>query len=343
MNSFNNILVTGGAGFVGSHLCIFLIKNYENTNIICIDNLEYCSNLKNLNEIINHKNFKFINGNILNKTLIDEIISNYKIGYIFHLAAQTHVENSFNQSELFFETNVMGTLTLLESSKKYLNQIKKFIHISTDEVYGENSNGSIEDNTLLNPTNPYSASKASSEHLVNCYRISFKVPTIITRSNNLFGEFQYPEKAIPKFITQLLNNEKITIQGNGGNLRSYLYIKEIINAYDIVLKNGKIGETYNVGTLNELSTIDLAKIIIDLFIKKESIIISKNDKISQNYYSYYIKYISDRPFNDKRYDVNFQKLKNLGWKTNISFEDSLEKTYDWIKSNKNHWNLKTNQ
>ncbi|KAM9983432.1 hypothetical protein ACTFIY_000164 [Dictyostelium cf. discoideum] len=231
MNIYNNILVTGGAGFVGSHLCIFLVKNYENSNIICIDNLEYRSNLKNLNEIIN------------------------------------------NNDNLEYSSNL-----------KNLNEIINNNNLSVWQV---------------------------SEHLVNCYRISFKLPTIITRSNNLFGEFQYPEKAIPKFITQLLNNEKITIQGNGDNLRSYLYINEIINAYNIILKNGKIGETYNVGTLNELSTIDLAKNIIDF----------------------------DRPINDKRYDVNFQKLKDLGWKTIISFEDSIEKTYDWIKSNKNHWNL----
>ncbi|KAK5582580.1 hypothetical protein RB653_004165 [Dictyostelium firmibasis] len=337
------ILITGGAGFIGSHLAIYLTKKYKNSKIIVLDKLDYCSNINNLSCVSKELNFKFYKGNILDSELLEKIFEKEKIDIVIHLAAYTHVDNSFKQSIKFTENNILGTHYLLETCKN--NKLKKFIYVSTDEVYGsglidkEEEEEDNDDNynydkslnnekSILKPTNPYSASKAGAEHLVQSYYKSFKLPSIITRANNIYGPKQYPEKIIPKFINLLLNNKKCTIHGSGKNTRNYLYIDDIVSAFDIILRKGEIGNIYNIGTDFEISNLDVAKNIIDLCLTN---VIGIDD------YNKYINYIDDRPFNDHRYNINYSKLSNLGWKKSISWEDGIIKTFNWYKNNRNYW------
>ncbi|KAF2078507.1 hypothetical protein CYY_000132 [Polysphondylium violaceum] len=348
-NVFDNVLlITGGAGFIGSHLTNYLVRNYPNYRIIVLDKIDYCSNLKNIH-VYDYPNFKFYKGNILDQLLLNHIFLNEKIDIVFHLAAYSHVDNSFFDSIKFTENNIMGTHYLLEMSKQY--SIQKFIYVSTDEVYGggnsisDNSNNSIsnkvlpanENITILKPTNPYSASKAGAEQLVSSYYHSFQLPIIITRGNNTYGPFQYPEKIIPKFIYQLNDNKPCTIHGTGENKRSFIYIDDMIKAFDIILKKGLIGETYNIGTDFEISNLDVANTLISLY--KNDI---KNNNNNKNIIdNQLIRYIPDRPFNDYRYFINCSKLKNLGWQQSIPWEMGIKLTFDWYTKNKNYWSTTT--
>jgi len=316
-----NLLITGGCGFIGSNFINYFSNKYPDIKIINLDALHYCSNKNNIHsEIRNSKNYEFIKGNINSIDLLDHILNKYQIDSVIHFAAQSHVQNSFTDSIKYTNDNVLGTHNLLEACKIY-NKIKKFIHVSTDEVYGESmiSKNEIQknENNILCPTNPYAATKAAAELIAQSYQSSFNFPIVITRGNNVFGENQYPEKLIPKFIKLLKNNQKITIHGDGSSLRSFIHVYDVCTAFDIILSNGVIGEIYNIGSeINmEYSVLDVGKLLIKL--------IKKTDDFNK-----WITYVEDRPFNDKRYFINSNKLKELGWKTTQTFKESIKKLID---------------
>lgn len=316
-----NILVTGCCGFIGSNFVNYILKSYQNINIYNIDKLDYCAREKN---VIKSVNYKFIKGDIKSSDLVNYILNQYQIDTIIHFAAQSHVDNSFGNSIQFTEDNVLGTHTLLECCRIYKN-IQKFIHISTDEVYGEVEQNEIcSETSLLNPTNPYAASKAAAEFLVRSYGISFKLPIIITRGNNVYGPLQYPEKLIPKFIHQILDNKKCTIHGKGETVRNFIYIDDVSMAFEKILFFGEIGEIYNIGTQNEYSVLQITQKLID--------ILKPGSKLED-----LVEYVEDRKFNDKRYSICNQKLLDLGWQEKTNFKEGLEKTVKWYISNKDYW------
>jgi UDP-glucose 4,6-dehydratase len=313
-----NLLITGGCGFIGSNF----INNYFPKNkinkLINIDAMYYCANENNVHETIrHHSNYILKKGNLCNYDFIKTILYDHEITHIIHFAAQTHVQNSFDDSLQFTNDNIVGTHTLLEACKIY-GKIQKFIHVSTDEVYGESMN-TIEENhkteqSVLCPTNPYAATKAGAELLAQSYNHSFKLPIIITRGNNVYGPNQYPEKLIPKFIQLLKQHKKVTIQGDGSNVRAFLHANDTASAFEIILERGRIGEIYNIGCDDgmEYSVLDIAKILIKF--------IQHTDD-----YQDWIDYVQDRPFNDKRYYINNQKLKDLGWTIHEDFMTNLQK------------------
>jgi dTDP-glucose 4,6-dehydratase len=322
MNNNNfNLLVTGGCGFIGSNFINYYFNKYDNLNIICIDIMYYCASLNNINENIRKSNrFKFIQGNICNYYLIKYILEEYKINKIIHFAAQSHVDNSFNETFKYIQDNIIGTYTILEAIKN-VNKDIFLLHFSTDEVYGETNNDDIKhEQSILCPTNPYSATKASAEMLVFSYIYSFKLNVIITRGNNVYGVNQYPEKLIPKFINLLKNNKKCTIAGDGSSIRNFINVYDVCTAVDIIINNGTIGEIYNIGgeASNEYSVIEVAKKLIKLI----------KTNINDDDYINYIEYVEDRPFNDKRYFISNDKLTLLGWKQTISFDDGIKNLID---------------
>lgn len=337
-----NILITGGGGFIGSHVLNYLVNKYTNNMFICLDKFDYCSNKKNIQDLSNKKNFKLINGNILNSELINHILEEFNIDVIIHFAAQTHVDNSFGNSITFTENNVLGTHTLLECSKKY--NLKKFIHVSTDEIYGEVIDNKASETSILNPNNPYSCSKAGAEFMCQAYKRSFNLPIIITRGNNVFGENQFPEKVIPKFVNQILNFKKITIHGNGSARRNFIYVKDVCTAFETILFKGIIGEIYNIGTDFEIDIKNLAKKIINIMKKlvNEHDLIKYFTKEQINYINNYhiedIEFVKDRNFNDARYLIDSTKLKSLGWEESYDFDSSLENTIKWYIIHQEWWN-----
>ena len=312
------LFITGGAGFIGSNFINIFCKTNPNTKVINFDALYYCANENNIDEYIKKSiNYKFINGNLQSYDLLKYIFQSNKITHILHFAAQSHVQNSFCDSIQYTKDNVLGTHNLLEVSRLYCKTLEIFIHVSTDEVYGESMLEINEkhktEHSLLCPTNPYAASKAAAEMLVQSYCHSFNMPIIITRGNNVYGPNQYPEKVIPKFIKQLKSKQKVTIQGDGTCVRAFLHSFDTANAFITILEKGIIGEIYNIGCDEnmEYSIIDVAKILIKKI-------------IGTNNYHDWIEYIEDRPFNDKRYYISNNKLKELGWKITINLHDGLE-------------------
>jgi dTDP-glucose 4,6-dehydratase len=319
-----NILLTGGAGFIGSNAVVHFVTKYPQYKIINYDKLDYCSSLANVDEVADRKNYKFIKGNILSSDLVMHILQVEEIDTVIHFAAQTHVDNSFGNSFQFTENNIRGTHVLLEAAKAY-GKIKRFIHVSTDEVYGEAGSEGNEaeehtESTLLKPTNPYAATKAGAEFLVQAYHRSFNIPTIITRGNNVYGPRQYPEKLIPKFICLLAKGKPCCIHGNGNNKRSFIYVQDTVNAFDIILHKGHIGQIYNIGTSEEQSNLQVAQNLIKIF--------GLQDKEKD-----YITYVENRLFNDFRYGMSSDKLRNLGWKQEVGWEEGLKKTVDWYLNN----------
>jgi dTDP-glucose 4,6-dehydratase len=313
----NNLLVTGGCGFIGSNFINYYFYQSEDINIINLDAMYYCANEENvLKEIRDSNRYHLIKGNLCSIDLLNHILDNYKIDTIIHFAAQSHVQNSFDDSLKYTYDNILGTHTLLESCRNY-GKIKKFIHISTDEVYGESLLSEDEEKkneqSILCPTNPYAATKAGAELIANSYRYSFKMPIIITRGNNVYGPNQYPEKLIPRFIDLLKNNKKVTIQGDGSNVRAFLHSLDVAKALELILEKGKVGEIYNIGSDEdkEYTVLEIAQILIKMV------------KNTDNY-NEYIEYIEDRPFNDKRYYISNEKVKNLGWNINKDFIEGLK-------------------
>ncbi len=319
------VLITGGCGFIGSNFINYFYRKYNNAKIINIDALYYCANIENIDQNIrdNSSRYTFINGNIKCYDLLKYIFQTNLVTHIIHFAAQTHVQTSFDDSLQYTQDNILGTHTLLETTRLYCKTLKKFIHVSTDEVYGESMLSINEkhknESSVLCPTNPYAATKAGTELIAQSYNHSFKMPIIITRGNNVYGPNQYNEKVIPCFINQLKNNNKITIQGDGSCVRAFLHATDTANAFIHILEKGKVGEIYNIGCDEgmEYSILELAKLLI------------KKIKNTDNYEEW-ITYIKDRPFNDKRYYISNNKLKELGWKIKIKFEDGINNLINTI-------------
>jgi len=310
------LLVTGGCGFIGSNFINYIFDETK-YDIINIDAMYYCASEMNINEHIrNSKQYHLVKGNLCCDDLVKYILSTYNITHVIHFAAQSHVQNSFDDSLQFTKDNILGTHILLECCRRY-NKIERFIHVSTDEVYGESINNIEEqcktEMSILCPTNPYAATKAGAELIAQSYSHSYKMPIIITRGNNVYGPNQYPEKIIPRFIQQLQNNEKVTIQGKGTAVRAFLHSYDTAAAFEMLLLKGQIGEIYNIGCDEnmEYDVMTVAKMLI------------KRIKHTENYDDW-IRYIEDRPFNDQRYYISNQKLKDLGWTITISFEDGIE-------------------
>lgn len=317
-----NILTTGCCGFIGSNFINYMCEKHPSYNFYNIDKIDYCSDTQNIKEF---PNYTFFYGNICDYNLIKYILNTYKIDIIIHFAAQSHVDNSFGNSISFTQDNVLGTHTLLETCREY-NKIERFIHISTDEVYGEvdiNHIGCTE-KSLLNPTNPYAATKAGAEFLVRSYYHSYKLPTIIIRGNNVYGPNQFPEKLIPKFIMHLLNNEKCTIHGKGESRRNFIHVYDVCCAVENVLNKGEINEIYNIGTTNEYT-------VMEIFHKLCKILKTNEDPNN------YLTFVEDRCFNDFRYCIDSTKLKSLGWNEEINFEDGFKSTVDhYVQHFKNY-------
>ena len=311
-----NLLVTGGCGFIGSNFINYYFNENQTANIINLDAMYYCASETNIKEKIRESpRYSLVKGNLCSMDLIRHVLETHKIDTIIHFAAQSHVQNSFDDSIQYTNDNILGTHTLLEASRKY-GKIIKFIHISTDEVYGESMIKDDEEkkteSTILCPTNPYAATKEAAELIAKSYYFSFKMPIIITRGNNVYGQNQYPEKLISLFIKLLNEDKKVTIQGDGTNLRAFLHVLDVCSALKIILDNGVIGEIYNIGSDqdHEYSVTEIAHKLIKLIKNTED-------------YNNWITYIEDRPFNDKRYHISNDKLKQMGWTINVDFDEGL--------------------
>ena len=330
--SSTNLFITGGCGFIGSNFINELFIKYKNIKIINFDALYYCANENNVKSYIreNKDRYTFINGNLQSFDLLKYIFQSNKITHIIHFAAQSHVQTSFTDSIQYTKDNIIGTHHLLEVSRLYCYSLKKFIHVSTDEVYGESFLDVNEqhktEGSVLCPSNPYAATKAGAELIAQSYIHSFKMPIIITRGNNVYGPNQYIEKVIPRFIHQLKSGDKLTLQGDGSCVRGFLHSTDTANAFIIILEKGKIGEIYNIGCDEgmEYSILDVAKLLINKIKDIKDKHNTDDDNIASNKYKEWITYIDDRPFNDKRYYISNIKLKKLGWTINISFEKGIE-------------------
>lgn len=315
-----NMLITGGCGFIGSNFILYMLEKHKDILIVNIDAVNYCSTKDLCSDreryVFSHSD---INDYETNKTLLEK----YDIDTVVHFAAQSHVDNSFKNSVQFTRDNVLGTHTLLEACREY-GKIKRFVHISTDEVYGEvdmENDGCIEKG-VLNPTNPYAATKAAAEFLVRSYYHSFKLPIVITRGNNVYGPRQYPEKVIPSFINNLLKNDLCKIHGKGLSRRNFIHVNDVSTALETIINKGKINDIYNIGTCNEYNVLEVLEKLV-LLIKDDT-----------NYLQY-AEFVEDRLFNDFRYCINNTKLKKLGWSERIEFTEGLKTTIEWYKNNSN--------
>ena len=325
-----NILITGGAGFIGSHLVKFFVKKYSNYNIINLDNLTYAGNLNNLKEISDQPNYSFEKIDICDFKNVEKMLKKYQVDAVINLAAESHVDRSIEDPFIFARNNVMGTLALLQACKNYWNadlKNKLFYHVSTDEVYGSLGNkGLFTENTNYDPHSPYSASKASSDHFVRAFHDTYKLPIIISNCSNNYGPNQYPEKLIPLFIKNIINNKTIPIYGDGQNIRDWLYVKDHVLAIDLIFHKSKIGKTYNIGGNNEITNNQIANILIEKLDKK----LKRKKGKSLNL----IKHIKDRLGHDRRYAIDSSKIKKeLGWIPKNTFEIGIEKTIDWYINN----------
>ena len=322
------ILLTGIAGFIGSNLLVYLVKKYPTSYFIGLDKISYCSSLDNFKEKIDYKNFEFVKCDLKNIKSIKEVFKKHKIDIIVHLAAYTHVDLSFGNSIKFTKNNVLAGHNLIECCRIFNQQYKleKFIHISTDEVYGSKNTISTE-NSILDPTNPYSATKAATEHILKSYHYSFGLPLTITRGNNVYGPKQYPDKVVPLFVMNLLKNKKCKIHGSGEQKRSFLYVDDCVKAFETIILKGKNGEIYNIGSEDEFSINELYKVILKKM--KPGVKVEEVGKWKEQE--------KDREFNDIRYRISIEKLKKLGWKQETKFLEGLEKTIEWYKKNRNRY------
>lgn len=329
-----NILITGGAGFIGSHVVRLFVNKYPDYHIINLDKLTYAGNLTNLKDIENKPNYTFIKADICDDETISWIIKKYSVDSIIHLAAESHVDRSIRDPFTFAHTNVIGTLSLLQAAKETWESLpekyegKRFYHISTDEVYGalQMGNSFFTEETKYNPHSPYSASKASSDHFVRAFHDTYGMPTIITNCSNNYGPSQFPEKLIPLFINNIRNRKPLPIYGKGENVRDWLHVEDHARAIDLIFHKGKIADTYNIGGFNEWKNIDMIKIIIKTV-----------DKLLDNPEGYsldLIIHVTDRKGHDLRYAIDSTKLKNeLGWEPSLQFEEGIEKTVRWYLDN----------
>ena len=309
------ILVTGGAGFIGNCFVRHILNKHTDYKVINLDALTYCGNIENLKDIEKNPNYEFVLGNICDRKLARELIS--EVDCVVNFAAESHVDNSIKHPEIFVETNVQGTLNLLQASKEF--RVDRFLQVSTDEVYGTlGKTGYFYETTPLAPNSPYSASKAGADMLVRAYYETYKMPVLNTRCSNNYGPYQYPEKLIPFFISQLLKGEKVPVYGDGLNIRDWLYVYDHCEAIDVVLHNGRVGEVYNIGGHNEKTNLEITHLILDAMGKDESS----------------IKYVEDRLGHDRRYAISNDKItKELGWTPSITFEEGIKLTIDWYLNN----------
>ena len=330
MNFKKKILITGGAGFIGSHVIRKMVIKYPDYLIVNLDKLTYAGNLNNLNEIENHENYKFENIDINNVKAIDCVFKKYLFDSVIHLAAESHVDRSISNPDDFIITNVLGTLNLLNACKDTWGNSDNncFYHISTDEVYGSlGETGFFTESTSYDPRSPYSASKASSDHLVRAYGHTYSLPVKISNCSNNYGSHQFPEKLIPLIINNILNKKPLPIYGKGENIRDWLWVEDHANAIDLVFHKGKTGETYNIGGHNEWTNIDLVYLLCDIMDRK----LSNNEGDSRKL----ITYVKDRAGHDLRYAIDATKIeKELGFKPSLNFQVGLEKTVDWYLDNK---------
>ncbi len=313
------IMVTGGAGFIGSNFIHYLLNKYDDVEVINYDKLTYAGNLDNLRDVESDARYHFIKGDICDKELVEKVIKEHEIEEIVNFAAESHVDRSITGPEPFIKTDVLGTFTLLEVSRKF--DIKRYVQISTDEVYGSIEKGSFSEEDPLNPSSPYSASKTGADLLTLAYHKTYGLNTVITRSSNNYGPYQYPEKLIPVLIIRALHNESLPIYGDGTNVRDWLYVEDNCQAIDLVRQKGGKGEIYNIGANDEWRNIDVARLVLKILNKPESL----------------ITFVKDRPGHDFRYSLNIEKIKALGWKPLTPFEEGLKKTVEWYVKNEWWW------
>ncbi|XP_071798423.1 dTDP-D-glucose 4,6-dehydratase-like [Asterias amurensis] len=321
------ILLTGGAGFIGGHTVCNLVERYPSYYVVNYDKLEYCSCLKNIERIANKPNYKFIEGDLCDEDKLRDVFQQERIDTVLHFAAQSHVDNSFRSVDNFIRSNVEGTSKLLETAKQY-GGVSLFLHVSTDEVYGGNSTVALDETAPLNPTNPYSDSKAQGEIIAKSYYDKYRFPVIITRGNNVYGPHQFPEKVVPKFIGLLLRGKKCCIHGDGTPTRNFMYVQDAVEAYLTVLHKGKVGEIYNIGTEFRICVNDLAKQLT------KKIRGQKKDAENEEGHTEYVK---DRPHNDKDYPIDSSKLRSLGWSPKMPWDKGLDITIDWYRDNFQNW------
>ena len=324
------ILVTGGAGFIGSHVVRLFVNKYPDYRIVNLDNLTYAGNLENLKDIENKPNYVFEHGDIVDKLFINSLFDKYQFDSVIHLAAESHVDRSISNPMEFIYTNVVGTVNLLNAAKnlwKSDSKDKLFYHVSTDEVYGSlGETGYFVETTPYDPQSPYSASKASSDHFVRAYGNTYKFPFVISNCSNNYGENQFPEKLIPLFINNIKNNKSLPVYGDGLFTRDWLYVVDHARAIDKVFHEGKVGETYNIGGFNEWTNIDLIKLLCKLMDEHLGNSLGTSEKL--------ITYVKDRPGHDKRYAIDATKIqKDLGWEPSLQFEEGLAKTVAWYLDN----------
>ena len=315
------ILITGGAGFIGSNFINYILSNRDDVVIVNLDKLTYAGNLQNLTNVEKHPNYSFIKGDIVNDELVSYIFQKFEISHVINFAAESHVDRSILGSEIFFRTNVLGTNVLLENAKRF--GVEKFVQISTDEVYGSlGPEGQFEETTPLQPNSPYAASKAAADMMALAFQHTYNVPVVITRCSNNYGPYQFPEKLIPLMILNSLKNKKLPVYGDGLNVRDWIYVIDHNKAVELVLEKGKTGEVYNIGANTEKPNIEIVKLILDQVKKSEDL----------------IEYVKDRPGHDRRYAINSTKIKKeLGWQVQHSFEDAIKSTVKWFIENEKWW------
>jgi len=311
------VLITGGAGFMGSNAIRYFLKKYSDIEIINLDKLTYAGNPDNLKDIENNSRYRFIKGDIIDRNLLDNTVKDVDV--IINYAAETHVDRSILDPKEFIVTDVLGTYSLLESAKKH--NIKKYIQISTDEVFGSIQDGKFTEESPFKPNSPYAASKAGGDHLCRAYFKTYDMPIIVTHSCNFFGPYQYPEKLIPLFITNLLENKKIPVYGDGLQAREWISTQDHCQAVDLILQKGKAGEVYNISTGDEIKNIEITKLLLAE--------LNKNDS--------FIDYVKDRPGHDRRYAIDATKLRVLGWSPKMNFNDGIKQTIEWYKNNEGWW------
>ena len=314
------LLVPGGAGFIGSNFIHYILKKYPKYEVVNFDKLTYAGNFENLKDLEGNSRYTFVKGDIADEQAVDELFSKYKFDAVLNYAAETHVDRSITGPKEFIITDVLGTFTLLEAVKKY--GIKKYIQISTDEVFGSTEDSAFTEETPFMPNSPYSASKAGADHLCRAYYVTYRVPVIVTHSCNVYGPYQYPEKVIPLFVTNLMRGKKVPLYGDGKNIREWIYTEDHCSAIDVILHKGLDGEVYNIGSGHEMANVDLTNMILKAFGKGEEM----------------IEHVKDRLGHDRRYSIDSTKLrKTLGWSPKYVFKEALAETIDWYKENEEWW------
>jgi len=316
-----NILVTGGAGFIGSNFINHILKERDDYFIINLDKLTYAGNLENLVESENHKNYRFVKGDICNAELVSYLFEKYKIKHVINFAAESHVDRSILGSSIFYQTNVIGTNVLLETARR--NEVEKFLQVSTDEVYGSlGAEGLFTEATPLSPNSPYSSSKAGADMMALAFYHTYGMPVVLTRCSNNYGPFQFPEKLIPLMIINSLNDKKLPVYGDGMNVRDWIYVIDHNRAIDLVFEKGRTGEVYNIGASNEMPNIKIIQLILQHLKKSDSL----------------IEYVKDRLGHDRRYAIDSTKIQTeLGWKPKFTFEEAIQFTIDWYLQNEQWW------